>query len=334
MTQKTSWAERYFNEREFDVGSPEALCEALESGTEGLRELMLDSLVPRSSRFPNSLPGQGDDIFDLFFRGQINSSWGISSSLQRFSGARHEAELAEAERRVIDEMRDHGLGLNATDGQLLMMLQHHSIPTRLIDVSTSPQPALFFAAEKEDQRDGRLFVIGLPHYEGRDAPYFDAVQLSSEDLPWDGAAKGKQRSSSDWTKRIALVEEVPIDPRMMAQEGRFLVGGLIKRYAGENPMTVDKGEEVPIECWPEVTSLNLFFPKKTAKPAVRPPALGWSIRIKATWKPKLREWLQNREDSISEESIYPKFIECERIGKGAAEGRVDPRQKAQDDLAA
>jgi len=44
-----------------------------------------------------------------------------------------EADIAKAETTIIETMRREGLGRRMTDGQLLMILQHHAIPTRLIE---------------------------------------------------------------------------------------------------------------------------------------------------------------------------------------------------------
>ena len=71
-----------------------------------------------------------------------------------------EAKLAKAESAVIREMRHQGLGHRMSDGELLMVLQHHEIPTRLIDFCRSPLPALYFATEEMDGTDGRLFIVG------------------------------------------------------------------------------------------------------------------------------------------------------------------------------
>lgn len=48
-----------------------------------------------------------------------------------------------------------------SDGELLAVLQHQGCPTRFIDVSRDARVALFFACEKDDRKDGRLFLVTL-----------------------------------------------------------------------------------------------------------------------------------------------------------------------------
>jgi hypothetical protein len=63
--------------------------------------------------------------------------------------------LIEAEIALISSMRAEGLGRLMTDGELMMVLQHHGIPTRLIDVSVQPLEALFFAVDSSGEVAGR-----------------------------------------------------------------------------------------------------------------------------------------------------------------------------------
>lgn len=108
------------------------------------------------------------------------------------------------------------------DGELLAVLQHHGIPTRLIDVSERPREALFFAVDRDDDIPGRLFIIRLkPGSEGQ-----HRIDLRANDaLEWEGTKRGTKQARGEWTTRVAVDESNPLDPRMRAQRGRFLVGG-------------------------------------------------------------------------------------------------------------
>ena len=71
---------------------------------------------------------------------------------------------------------DDDLGPSATDLHMLAVLQHHGVPTRLIDVTSNPMTALWFAVEEHWPREageprrspGVLFAIDVsktPWYE-------------------------------------------------------------------------------------------------------------------------------------------------------------------------
>src|SRR5437660_2732736 len=45
-----------------------------------------------------------------------------------------------------------------TDWEAITLGQHHQLPTRLLDWSSNPLVALFFAAEAETESDGAVFA--------------------------------------------------------------------------------------------------------------------------------------------------------------------------------
>ena len=111
------------------------------------------------------------------WRGQNDASWDLSASLFREIrnevGELTEGRVRERELEVLREARrwalGRDLGPSATDMHMLAVLQHHGIPTRLIDVTANPMTALWFATEEHNpdrdgnvrRSDGVLFAIDV-----------------------------------------------------------------------------------------------------------------------------------------------------------------------------
>ncbi len=79
------------------------------------------------------------------WRGQHDASYKLSSSLyrrlERSGQAVSEKALRAEEIKILEEARRWGLGRDlgpsATDLDLLAVLQHHGVPTRLLDVTST-----------------------------------------------------------------------------------------------------------------------------------------------------------------------------------------------------
>ena len=104
---------------------------------------------------------------------------------------------------VIRVIREQGLGHLMNDGELLMVLQHHQIPTRLIDVCRDPLPALFFATEGDDSQDGRMFMIGQ-RVDPVTGQHPKLILGGYSDLPWSGAAQRKHSSDNGVVKHSGV----------------------------------------------------------------------------------------------------------------------------------
>ena len=117
----------------------------------------------------NSVSSYIEKIFDLrqskiseyalsaywFFRGQKNSSWGMSPNVFRNDALNYEFDSIETAIR----QRPYDFRECTTDFEILTKLQHYGLGTRLLDVTLNPLVALYFASEQYEEyvrgKDGR-----------------------------------------------------------------------------------------------------------------------------------------------------------------------------------
>jgi hypothetical protein len=250
----------------------------------------------------------------LVWRGQANADFGLSSSLFRKALSIHsmrdlsEPRLFELESLIISYSRRMGLGRGMTNVQLLHALQHYQLPTRLIDVSRDPLSALWFASNALGRKDGRLFLFVVP----QSAVRSDDANLQM--VPWAGI------KLSSWTNKVLLLNAPPSNPRMAAQDGAFLVGGLARNYAGQQRLAKDKRGNwcyVPAEQIHEISEVFVKFPQQITPKQVRQwnenetYAVSW--RIPSGCKSKILRALKHV--GIVDRSMYPNF-ETARDGLG------------------
>jgi FRG domain len=172
------------------------------------------------------------------WRGVPDWRWRVQSSLVRELLEENgelpiEDQVRKRELKLIRDARDwriaQDLGDNGTDQHVLAILQHHGAPTRLLDVTSNPMTALWFACQKSNALRKCLGVLLA-----FDVTDIELLRTLPSELPrtWGTVndplswhlEHALQESSKDG--KPFLVEPSLPDARMRAQEGLFITGAV------------------------------------------------------------------------------------------------------------
>ena len=98
-----------------------------------------------------------------WFRGQSDCQWPLHPAVYR-SGfpAKSEDGRLKTEQHLTQDFRVESAGLrsgNDQDAEVYFLQQHYGMPTRLLDWTTSPLAALFFAVSENVEQDGAFYAM-------------------------------------------------------------------------------------------------------------------------------------------------------------------------------
>ena len=196
---------------------------------------------------------------NTFFRGQADATWQLSPSLYRQG-------LFNSENLLLTEMRhicpNEFLG-NRFDS--LVKMQHFGMPTRLLDTTTNPLVALYFACESDKQldKDGAVYMFPNLPVSWSTNPLVDLIMdfvydYSPQGLWLDQILDLTQKKYANAVYRLMpeiiswLLHdlEIPVlavmpaktNERLEAQDGAFFVFGmsLCSRVVSTNPGTLGR----------------------------------------------------------------------------------------------
>lgn len=133
-----------------------------------------------------------------------------------------ERQLRKFERTVFREAQEWNLDWHREGGrltalELLAAMQHHGIPTRLLDFTLNPLFALWFATEKHNDKPGRVFAIDISDR------LVDRKEASQPEPWWWNLSPN---SATEWTNRSWIWRPPPFESRIVRQGGVFLLGGV------------------------------------------------------------------------------------------------------------
>lgn len=105
---------------------------------------------------------------NYIYRGQSDSNWLLKSTLERIIGEKFKTDFAKYEGMSLNlfknkfHLYDNSNTRPETKLGWLSIMQHYGVPTRLLDFTTSPYVALYFAIEaarKQDEKNLSLYAI-------------------------------------------------------------------------------------------------------------------------------------------------------------------------------
>lgn len=147
------------------------------------------------------------DENEIWYRGHANLKWDLCPSALR-ENERKLVSLAEKQHLFIEKANDFNLniGIKNTLSQLSFM-QHYGIRTNLLDWSTNPLIALFFAVNdiQNQNVDGKLFILK--------AGLIDKIQ--AENMNFLDCLENQTGS------KFYTVEKEYFSDRMISQQSRF-----------------------------------------------------------------------------------------------------------------
>ena len=216
----------------------------VELGIDGRADIyLMDGRYRRASESVEDLIAEISEFSsEYWWRGHRNQNWRLKPGIARYS---RDSTSLETELRL--KFENQSMFIASPSNQLGIakinfLMQHHGLPTRLLDWSTSPLVALYFSAidtsnrknneNKEDETDGCLWVLDprrLNNSNGTSFPYVSGDEA--------GVLFTEKHD------KIYAIHAPYVDLRMKMQQSEFTVhghNGALEREYGMNHFLVRK----------------------------------------------------------------------------------------------
>lgn len=246
------------------------------------------------------------------WRGHPDPNWKLHSALFHRISANDgtppdERRLREVEAEILERAtrRELGGGKDVPELQRLAVLQHHGTATRLLDVTTDPMIALWFAC------------AGGVHARAQGIVF--AFEVSSAlHLEWDGEGGVVEVVDGLGDEQLAVFWPKPVDARIQVQRGAFVFGPVPsdEKIRKATSVPIRLRDQHPKERKEVVESRQAVFGQRTPGRPVIPSIL--AIRIPIHTKKRVLKLLE-RSFGYTDETIYPDLD-----GFSMAHGRYAP----------
>lgn len=266
--------------------------------------------------------GVNTDSFRKYFRGQSNADHGIKTSIVRhmeneLKNKNDKISINKAmetkEDKIFNLAERMGIGRNATELEKLAILQHHGIPTRLLDITDEALVALYFACSGHPEKDGRIFVFLVdPESESGEEVYIGKNRNKSLEQSNHPQTTTVGELKAIRTESPKIVRPGTIDPRIIAQSGLFITGNVTSagyQYYPDGAKMKASNQETPhtnlrVDEAIQVTPFKIFFatPKTLKK---EHDIYCKTILIPKNLKSKILIELDNL--GVNKKSLFPDF---------------------------
>lgn len=139
----------------------------------------ISDYVDRVSKMRTTLVKNGLNINEtLLFRGQGDIDFEIMPFIGRNRRSKFSITIFNEERNLIDTAKYKMPDIFRNDLspiELLALLQHHGIPTRLLDVTENALVALYFACSYEPEKNGEIFLFKYNEKDTTNYPLIEAI---------------------------------------------------------------------------------------------------------------------------------------------------------------
>ena len=195
-----------------------------------MKEINIESiehLILELNKLPNN----------YIYRGHSDTTWRLQSTLERVLGNKYVSHSREFEKYAIDNfssrfhLYNDSKVLPISKLEWLSTMQHYGVPTRLLDFTTSPYVALYFAIENIRKTDDGVFDIYALNYRGllnKSLDYIkkhnNTIQVTYEDLFYE---RNELFTTIDegLYEILWVVEPNILNLRLERQSGCFLIAG-------------------------------------------------------------------------------------------------------------
>lgn len=239
---------------------------------------------PSTSLIQEHEPGSADDLISLisdlstslWFRGHADKAWALETGIARQANASLSLEktlrLAFENQTTFLDPASHPLGI----AKCSFLMQHHGLPTRLLDWSTSSLTALYFAVcdPKHDDKDACLWAL--------DPSQMNRRHKESFPFECDG---GNEEIFTEESVRVLAIHAPYTNLRMKMQQSEFTL------HTHYEPLEKELGAELYLK--------QKVIVRKQIKPNLRNKLLTLGITRSALF-PDLDNIAQTIKDDVLE----------------------------------